>query len=172
VYHTSVDIDADVEFDTVFSVTVSFDSDVIPGAAVMSAESGAVNSYVHLFSSEKSGYSVHHLAYVSDGESFHASLDHAMPREYRVVLFEGFAVFDMCFNTVVGLIESDFKKTDYCDGLWVMSFSSFSVGFPWRWQLVYRFDYRLGEIGGEVAVHMVRNFWINSFLCTSHPRKK
>jgi len=88
------------------------------------------------------------------------------------VLFEGFAVFVMCFNTVVGLIESYFKNTNYCDGLWVVSFSSFFVGFPWWWQLVYRFDYRLGEIDGEVAVHMVRNFWINSFLCTSHPKKK
>ena len=150
---------------------MSFDPDVIPGAAVMSAESTTVNSDIHLFPSEKPGDTIHHFAYVGDGEFFHPSLNHAMPGEYRVVLFEGFTVFDVCFNTVVGLIESYFEKTNYCDGLWVMSFSSFFVGFPGRWQLVHRFDYRLDKIGGEVAVYMIRNFWINSFLCTSHPTK-
>jgi hypothetical protein len=170
--HTSVNIDADVEFDAVFSATVSFDPDVVPGAAVMSAESGAVDSDVHLFPSEKPGDHVNHLAYVDDRETFHPSLDHAMPWEHGVVLFEGFAVFDVCFNTIVGLIESYFEETSYCDGLWVMSFSSFFVGFPRWWYLVYRFDYRLGEISGEVAVHMVRNFWIYPFLCASHPRKR
>lgn len=169
--YACVDIDADVEFDAVFSATVSFDSDVVPGATVMGAESGAVNSDIHLFSLEEPGGPVHHLAYVGYGESFHSSLDHAMSREHRVVLFEGFTVFDVCFNTVVGLVESYFKNTDCCDGFWVVSFSSFFVGFPWWWQLVYCFDYRFGEIGGEVAVYMVRNFWINSFLCASHPAK-
>jgi hypothetical protein len=170
--HTSVNIDADVEFDAVFSATVPFDPDVVPGAAVMSAESGAVDSDVHLFPSEKPGNRVNHLAYVDDRESFHSSLDHAMSWEHGVVLLEGFAVFDVCFNTIIGLIESYFEETSYCDGLWVMSFSSFFVGFPRWWYLVYRFDYRLCEIGGEVAVHMVRNFWIYPFLCASHPRKR
>ena len=131
--HTGVDVDADMEFDTVPSSTVSFDSDVVPGAAVVGAKSTAINSNVHLFASEEPGDPVHHLADVGDGESFHPSLDHAMPREYRTVLFEGFAVFDMCFNTIVGLIESYFKETSYCNGFWVVSFSSSFVGFPGWW---------------------------------------
>src|SRR4030043_989029 len=141
--HTSVNIDADVEFDAVFSATVSFDPNVVPGAAVMSTESGAVNSNVHTFASKKSSDTVHHLADIGDREFFHPALYHAMPREYGVMLFEGFAVFVMCFNTIVGLIESYFEETSYCDGLWVMSFSSFFVRFLWCWYLVYRFDYRL-----------------------------
>jgi len=161
-----------MEFDTVPSSTVSFDSDVVPGAAVMGTESGAVHCDVHLFSSEKPDDSVHHLADVGDGESFHASLDHAMPREACAVLFECLAVFHMCFNTVVGLVESYFEDTSYSNGLWVVSFSSFFVGFPGWWQLVHRFDHRLGEIGGEVTVHMVRNCWVYPFLCTSHPKEK
>jgi hypothetical protein len=60
--------------------------DVIPGAAVMCAESGAVNSNVHLFVLEEPGDPVHHLAYVGDGELFHTSLDHAMPGKIRVLL--------------------------------------------------------------------------------------
>ena len=170
--HASVDIDTDVEFDTVLAFSMSLDPDVIPGAAVVGTESGAVNSNVHLFPSEKTGDPVHHLADVGDGEFFHAALDHTMPRETCAVLFECLAVFHMCFNTVVGLVESYFKETAYCDGLWVVSFSSVLVGFPGWWQLVHRFDHRLGEIGGEVAVHMVCNCWVYPFLCTSHPRKK
>jgi len=131
--HASVNIDADVKFDTVFSTTVSFDPDVIPCAAIMSAESCAVDSDVHLFPPEKPGDPVNHLAYVDDIESFHPSLDHAMPWEHGVMLFEGFAVFDVCFNTIVGLIESYFEETSYCDNLLVMPFSSFFVGFPWWW---------------------------------------
>jgi len=59
--HTGVDIDSDVEFDTVFVFSMSFDSDVVPGAAVMGTESGSVNSNVHFFPSEKPGDPVHHL---------------------------------------------------------------------------------------------------------------
>jgi hypothetical protein len=170
--HTSINIDADVEFDAVFSATVSFDPDVVPDAAIMSAESGAVDSDVHLFPLEKPGDPVNHLAYVDDRESFHPSLNHAMSWEHGVVLLEGFAVFDVCFNTIIGLIESNFEETSYSYGLRVVSFSSFFVGFPWWWQLMCRFYYRLGEFGGEVAVDMVRNFWIYPFLCASHPRKR
>src|SRR4030042_1419913 len=137
--HTSVNIDTDMEFDAVFSTTVSFNPDVVPCTALMCAKSGAVNSNVHTFASKKPSDTVHHLADIGDREFFHPSLDHAMPREYGVMLFEGFAVF---------------------------------VRFPWCWYLVYRFDYRLCEIGGEVAVHMVRNFWIYPFLCASHPKEK
>ena len=169
--HASVNVDADVEFDTVFSSALSFDSDVVPGAAVVGGKSATVNSDVHLFSAKEPGHPVHHLAYVGDGESFHTSLDHAMPWENRAVLSEGLAVFDVCFNTIVGLIESYLEETSYCYGLGIMSFSSFLVGFPWWWQAANRFDYRFGELSGEVAVHMVRNCWINSFLCASHPAK-
>ena len=129
--HPSVDIDADVEFDAVFSSTLSFNPDVIPGATVVGTEPAAVNSDVHLFSAEEPGHPVHHLAYVGDGDSFHPALDYAMSWENGAVLFDGFAVFDVCFNTIVGLIESYFEKTTDCYGLWVMSFSSFPVGFPW-----------------------------------------
>ncbi len=170
--NASVDIDTDVKFDAIFSSTVSFDPDVVPGAAVMGAKSGAVNSNCHLFSVEKPGDSVHHFADVGDRESFHPSLDHTMSWETSKMLFKGLAVFDVCFYAVVGLVESYFEETSYCDGLRVVSFSSFFVEFPWWWQLVHRFDHRLGELGGEVAVYMVRNCWIYPFLCTSHPMKK
>ena len=170
--HTGVDVDADVEFDAVFSSSLSFDPDVVPCAAIVGAESRTVNSDVHLFPSEEPGDPVHHFADIGDGESFHPSLDHAMSWETCAVLFECLAIFHMRFNTVVGLVESYFKETAYCDGLWVVSFSSVLVGFPGWWQLVHRFDHRLGEVGDEVAVHMVRNCWIYPFLCTSHPKKK
>ena len=170
--HTSVDVDADVEFDTVLASIVSLDPNVVPSAAVVGAESRTVNSDVHLFPTKKPGHPVHHLAYVGDRESVHPALDHAMSWKNRASFSNGFTVLDMCFDTVVGLIESYFEKTSYCYGLWVMSFSPFFVGFPWRWKLVYRFDYCLGEISGEIAVDIVRNYWINSFLCASHPAKK
>lgn len=170
--HTGFNINTDMEFDTVFSSALPFDPDVVPGAAVVSTEPAAVNSDVHLFSSEKPGHPVHHLAYIGDGKSFHTALDHAMSWKNRTVLSEGFTVFYMCFYTIVGLIESYLENTTDCYGLWVVSFSPSVIRFPgWR-QLVYRFDHRFGEIGGEVAVHMVRNFWINPFLCTSHPLKR
>jgi len=76
--HTSVDIDADVEFDAVFAFSMPFDPDVVPGTAVVCTESSAVNSDVHLFSSEKPGDPVHHFADVGDGKSFHPALDHAV----------------------------------------------------------------------------------------------
>jgi hypothetical protein len=171
VNHTGFNVDADVKFDAVFSSALSFDPDVVPDAAVVGVESTAINSDVHLFSSEKPGDSVHHLAYVGDGEFFHTALDYAMPWENRAVLSEGLAVLDVRFYAVVGLIESYLQETSYCYGLGIMSFSSFLVGFPWWWQAANRFDHRLCELGGEVAVHMVRNFWINPFLCASHPAK-
>jgi len=128
--HTGVDVDTDVEFDIVLAFSMSFDSDVVPGAAVMSAESGAVDSDVHLFPSEKPCDPVHHLPDVGDGKSFHPSLDHAMSWETCAVLFECLAVLHMCFDTVVGLVESYFKETSYGNGPWVVSFPSFFIGFP------------------------------------------
>ena len=167
-----VDIDADVEFDAVFSSALSFDPDVVPGATVMCAEPGAVNSDVHLFSSKKPDDSVHHPTDVGDGESFHPTLNHAMTWKNRVVLSDSLTIFHVRFNTVVGVVESYLEKTPYSYGLRVMSSSSFLVGFPGWWQAANRFDHRLGETGGEVAVHMVRNCWVNPFLCASHPMKK
>ena len=131
--HTGFDVDADVEFDTVFSSALSFNTDVVPGATVLGTKSGAVNSNAHLFSAKASNHPVHHLAYIGDGESFHPSLDYAMPWENRAVLSKGLAVFDVCFNTVVGLIESYFKKTTDCYSLGIMSFSSSVVRCPWWW---------------------------------------
>jgi len=93
--HSGVDVDADVEFDAVFSLALSFDPDVVPGAAVVRTESAAVNSNIHLFSSEESGHPVHHLAYIGDRKSFHTALDHAMPWGSRAVLSQGLAVFDV-----------------------------------------------------------------------------
>ena len=93
--HAGFNVDADMEFDAVFSSALSFDPDLVPGAAVVGAEPTAINSDVHLFSSEKSGDSIHHLAYIGDGEPFHTSLDHAMPWENRAVLSKGLAVFDV-----------------------------------------------------------------------------
>lgn len=90
-----------MKFDVVSAFSMPFDPDVIPGAAVMSAKSSAVNSDVHLFSSEKPGDSVHHLSDVGDGESFHPSLDDTVPRCLRVVLFYDLAVFHLCLDTVV-----------------------------------------------------------------------
>ncbi len=169
--HPGVDVDADVEFDAILSSVLSFDPDLVPGAYVVGTEPTTVNSDVHLFSSEKSGDSVHHFANIGDRESFHTSLDHAMPWQNRAVLSKGLAVFEVCFYAIVGLIESYLEVTTYCYGLRVMCFPSYLVGFPWWWQAVNRFDYRFGKFGSEVAVHMVRNCWIYPFLCTSHPAK-
>ena len=76
--HTGVDVDTDVKFDAVSAFSLSFNADVVPGAAVLGAESRAVHSDVHLFSSEKPGDPVHHFADVGDGKSFHPALDHAV----------------------------------------------------------------------------------------------
>jgi hypothetical protein len=169
--HTSVDVDADVEFDAILSSILSFDPNLVPGTDVVSAKAAAINSDAHLFSSEKTGDSVHHFAYVGDGESFHTSLDHAMSWENRAVVSKRLAVFEVCFYAVVGLIESYLEETTYCYRLRVMSFPSFLVESPWCWQAMNRFDYRFGKLGSKITVHMVRNCWINPFLCTSHPAK-
>jgi len=170
--HTGVDVDTDVKFDAVSAFPLSFDADVVPGAAVLGAEPGAVHSDVHLFSSEKPGDSVHHLPNVGDGEPFHPSLDDTMSRDLSVVFFYDFAIFHVCFDTIVGLVESHFEKTTCCNGLWIVSFPSFFIGFPGWWHTVNRFDHRLGEVGDEVAVHMVRYCWVYPFLCPSHPMRR
>jgi hypothetical protein len=169
--HPGINVDADVEFDAILSSTLSFDPDLVPGADVVGAEPTTVNSDVHLFSSEKSGDSVHHFSYIRDWELFHTSLYHAMSWENRTVLSKSLAVFEACFYAVVGLIESNLEETTYCYGLRVMCFPSFLIGVPWWWQAVNHFYYRFGKLGSEITVHMVRNRWIYPFLCTSHPAK-
>jgi len=106
--HTSVDIDTDVKFETFFSTPASFDSYIVPGAAVMCTESCAIHCDVHFFSAKEPSRSVHHLTYVGDGESFHSSLYHAMTWEIHAVLFECLTIFDVCFDTIVGFVESYF----------------------------------------------------------------
>lgn len=170
--HPCADIDADVELDAVLAFPMPFDPDVIPGAAVMSAKSAAVNCNRHLFPSEELGDPVHHPADVSDGKPVHPAVDHAMSWENRAAFSEGLAIFYVRFYPIVGLIESYLEETPYGYSLWVVSFPSLFVGFPWRWQAANRFDHRLGELGGEVAVYMVHNCWINTLFCTSHPAKK
>lgn len=104
VYHTGVDIDTDVEFEAIFSTPVSFDAYVVPGAAFMCTESCTFYCDVHLFSTNESSQSVHHLTYVGDRESFHSSLDYTMAREICEVLFECHAIFNVCFYAVIGLV--------------------------------------------------------------------
>jgi hypothetical protein len=128
--HTSVDVDTDVEFDTVLAFSLSFDPDVVPGAAVMGAESSGVHCDVHLFPSKKPSDPIHHLPNVDDGESFHPSLDHTMPRHIWTAFFDSLAIFEVRLDAIVGLVESYFEETPYGDGLWVVSLSSFFVGFP------------------------------------------
>ena len=48
VHYSGVHIDADMQFDTVASAPMSFDAEVVPGAALMCAESGAVDRDGHL----------------------------------------------------------------------------------------------------------------------------
>lgn len=102
----------------------------------------------------------------------HPTLDYAIPQENSIKFSKDLAVFNVRFNAVVGLIESYLEKTPYDYGLQVVSFPSLFICYPLWWQEANRFDYHFGEHSGGVAVHMVRNFWINSFLCTSHPAKK
>jgi len=106
--HTIVNVDADVEFETVFAFSMSSDSDIVPGAAVVSTKSSAVNSDIHLFSSEKPDNPIRHLTNVGDGKSFHPSLDYTMPRHIWTALSDCIAVFEMRLDAIVGLVESYF----------------------------------------------------------------
>jgi hypothetical protein len=169
---TCVDIDADMEFYAVSSASSSFDSYLVPSASVMSTESTAVNGDVHSFPSEDAGYSVHDPTDVFDGEFVHISVYDAMTWQLRVVFSEGFAVVDVCFDAVVGEVESFFQDAADCDSLWFVSWSSFVVGFPGWWEPMYCFDNCSGKQFVEVTVDVVRNCWIHSFFSTSHPIKK
>jgi hypothetical protein len=98
-------------------------------------------------------------------------MDDAVPGSHRACCLEGLAVFHVSFDAIVGLVQTYFKDAADHDGSWVVSFSSSFLRLPrWR-QPVYCFDHRVGEQGGEVAVHMVRNGRVHPLLSTSHPEK-
>ena len=170
-HHPGMHIDADVQFDAVPSAPLSFDAEVVPGAALMGAEPGAVDRDGHFPSAKEPDDQVHHFPDVCDGEAGHAAMDDTMPGSHRACCLEGLAVFHVCLDAVVGLVKSYLEEASDGNCLGVVSFSSFFVGLPGWWQPVYRFDHRPGEQGGEVAVHMVRNGWVHPLLCASHPTK-
>ena len=171
VHHPGVHIDTDVQFDAVPSAPLSGDAEVVPGAALVGAEPGAVDRDGHFPSAEEPGDQIHCFPDVFDGEAGHAAMDDAVPGSHRACCLEGLAVFHVGLDAVIGLVKSYLEEASDGDGLWVVSFSSFFIGLPgWR-QPMYCFDHRLGEQGGEVAVHIVRNGWVHPLLCASHPTK-
>jgi hypothetical protein len=95
-----------------------------------------------------------------------------MPRHIWTAFFDSLAIFEVRLDAIVGLVEFYFEETPYGDDLWIVSFPSLFVGFPGWWYAMNRFNRRLCEVGGEVAVHMVCNCWVYPFLCPSHPMKK
>jgi hypothetical protein len=170
-YHPGVHIDADVQFDAVPSAPLSCDTDVVPGAALMGAETGAVNRDGHFPSAEEPGDQVHRFPDVFDGESGHASMDDAVPGKHRAGYGDAVAIFHVSFDAVVGLIQTYLQEASDCDSPRIVSFSSKFLRLPGWWQPIYCFDYRFSEQCSEVAVHMVRNGWVHPLLCISHPTK-
>jgi len=104
VYHSGMDIDADVQFDTVPSSSLSCDANFVPGAALMRAESGAIDRDGHLLSAEEPDDQVHHSPDVVNGESHHAAMDDAVPGEHRAIGGEALAVFHVGFDAIVSLV--------------------------------------------------------------------
>jgi hypothetical protein len=170
-HHPSVHIDADVQFDAVPSASLSCDTDVVPGAALMRAESSAVDRDGHLLFTEEPGDQVHRFPDVFDGEAGHASMDDAVPWKHGAIGSDAVAVFHVGFDAVVGLIQTYLQEASDCDGSRIVSFTSSFFRLPGWWQPIYCFDYRLCEQRGKVAVYMVRNGWVHPLLCTSHPSK-
>ena len=170
-YHPGVHIDADVQFDAVPSASLSCDTDVVPGAALVGAESGAVNRDGHLLFTEEPGDQVHRFPDVFDGEAGHASMDDAVPGKHWARCSDAVAVFHVGFDAVVGLIQTYLQEASDCDGSGIVSFTSSFLRLPGWWQPIYCFDYRVSEQCSKVAVHMVRNGWVHPLLCTSHPTK-
>lgn len=103
-HYPGVHINADVQFDAVASASMSFDAKVVPGAALMGAESGAVHRDSHLFPAEKPDDQVHDFPDVFDGESGHPAMDDAVSGDYRTTGGEALAVFHVSFDAVVGLV--------------------------------------------------------------------
>lgn len=170
-HHPSVHINADVQLDAVTSASLSCDTDVVPGAGLVGAESGAVDRDGHPFSAEEPGDQVHRFPDVFNGEAGHASMDDAMPWKHGAIGSDAVAVFHVSFDAVVGLIQTYFQEASDCDGSRVVSFTSSFFRLPWWRQPIYCFDYRFCEQRGKVAVYMVRNGWVHPLLCTSHPSK-
>ena len=133
VYDTCIDIHADMEFYAVFPLVFSFDTYVVPCAAVAGTKTCTINGNIHSFSSEKSRYSIHHFPNIFNGEFFHPTMYNTVTRDIFEVLFESLTLFQICFYTIIGLIEPNFKDATSCYFSWVMSSSSFFVRFPWRW---------------------------------------
>jgi hypothetical protein len=104
VYYSCVHIDADVQFDAVASASLSFDAEVVPGAALMCAEPGAVDRDGHFPSAEEPDDQVHDFPDVFDGESGHPAMDDAVSGEHRTTGGEALAVFHVGFDAVVGLV--------------------------------------------------------------------
>lgn len=105
-HHPSVYIDADMQFDAVPSASLSCDTDVVPCAALMRAETSAVDRDGHLLFTEEPGDQVHRFPDVFNGEASHASMDDAMPWKHGAIGSDAVAVFHVSFDAVVGLIQT------------------------------------------------------------------
>ena len=104
VHYSGVHIDADVQFDAVAPTPMSFDTEVVPGAALMCAEPGAIDRDGHLPPAEEPDDQIHHLPDVFDGESSHPAMDNTVPREHRATGGDALAVFHVSLDAVVGLV--------------------------------------------------------------------
>ncbi len=104
VHYSGVHIDAYVQFDAVASAPLSFDAEVVPGAALMCAESGAVDRDGHFPSAEEPDDQVHDFPDVFDGEAGHPAMDDTVSGEHRTTGGEALTVFDMGFDAVVSLV--------------------------------------------------------------------
>jgi hypothetical protein len=171
VRHPGVHIDANVQFHAVPPAPLSCYAKVVPGAALVGTESGAVDRDSHLPSAKEPGDQVHRLPDVFDGEAGHASMDDAVPGKHRARRGDAVAVFHVSFNAIIGLVQTYLQEAADRDVSGVMSFSSSFLRLPrWR-QPMYCFNHRHCKQGGEVAVHMVRNGWVHPLFSTSHPEK-
>ena len=104
VHYSSVHIDADMQFDTVAPTPMSFDTEVVPGAALMRAESSTIDRDSHLPPAEEPDDQVHHLPNVFDGESGHPAMDDTVPGEHRTTGGKTLTVFHVGFDAVVSLV--------------------------------------------------------------------
>lgn len=104
VHHAGVHIDADVQFDAVSPASLSCDADLVPGAALMRTESGAIDRDSHLPPAEEPDDQAHHSPDVIDGESGHPAMDDAVPGEHRTIGGEALTVFHVGFDAIVGFV--------------------------------------------------------------------
>jgi len=104
VHYSGVHIDADMQFDTVAPTPMAFDTEVVPGAALMRAEPSTIDCDGHLPPAEEPDDQVHHLPDVFDGESGHSAMDDTVPGEHRATGGEALAVFHVGFDAVVGFV--------------------------------------------------------------------